>query len=632
MKKTFITAALLSVAAPSLVAGKLTMEEHTMQAVLQMQEAKEKLGGPVGGSIVTVGDDVQCDFRLGTSRIQDAIDAGNDEIRIADSTYEENLLIDDISVILKGGYASCADAANDVTNNSKQTISGVPGAGAATIIIQGNTQRNTVTLERLTIDGGTSSGFLQGGGVFTITADLALNINNSTISFNEGSAGGGLGVFAGNTDVVLFNTIVASNTSDTSGGGIWCNGSNSSIFYNDDGGLSGVFNNVASNGDGGGILIEAGCVLTSYIGRPYPVGFLDLRGIVSNTATGNGGGLAVRSGGTAFLNGGLFCFFFCLGDNTRPANIDFNTADSDGNNDGFGGGIYATDPNTTVNLLNTYISDNEAQSGGGIAVENQANLVMRSSYVFGTCWNPGSCSQLSNNQSAQTGFPTRGGGLYATSGAVVDISNTEFRNNRADFGTAMYTLAEVADATVTNLDVEGSLIVNNGDDANTDWSDIDTIRINGGEVLLDYNTIADNDVGIGGANINNTGSVEIFSSIIHNTDGALVYRGDVQPNTTLPYECLMVNETGSLPVEPEIVADDPEFIDRANGDFHLNAAISPAIDFCTTLNASTPDFNDSDNEARGFDDPLATNFQGPYDVGYDETYQNDIIFEDDFDG
>jgi len=180
---------------------------------------------------------------------------------------------------------------------------------------------------------------------------------------------------------------------------------------------------------------------------------------------------------------------------------------------------------------------------------------------------------------------------------------------------------------VTSLDVEGSLIVNNGDDGNDGWGDTDTIRINGGEVKLDFNTIADNDLNDSAANINNTGDLDLFSSIVHNDDGLNVYRG----SGTLSQDCLMVNETDSLPASTQTFLDDPEFIDRAGGNFHLNVSTSPAIDLCDTLFTS-PDFNDSDNEARGFDDPIATNNLGPYDIGYDETYENDIIFTNGFEG
>lgn len=628
MKKKIIVVALLCVAAQSLIAAKLTMEEHAMQAVLQMEEAQQATQIS-GVSVVTVGDDVSCDFRLGTTRIQDAIDSGAGEVRIASSLYNENLAIDDISITLKGGYADCIDASNDDSNNNRISINGLPGSAAPTILITGASQRNTVNLELLSIQNG-EAGFILGGGVAAANADLALNINNSNLSSNEGSLGGGLSVFQGNTDVTMNNVLVTGNEA-LSGGGIFCAGDQNSVFVNDNAtGPSGIFFNQATAGDGGGIMISSDCTLTSFSGRPEDFGFLDIRGVVSNSATGNGGGIAVSSGGSVFLNGGLFCFFGCIGDNTRPVNVDFNTADADNDEDGFGGGIHADGATTVVNLFNTYISDNGAQSGGGIAAENEATVNMRSVYSFGTCWSPGYCSQLNENTSSTGGFPVRGGGMYATTGAVVSISNTMIAGNRADFGTALYTVSVGTDPAVTSLDVEGSLIVNNGDDGGNGWGDTDTIRINGGDVKLDYNTIADNDINDSSANINNSGSVDIFSSIIHNTDGTLVYRGVVQPGGTLPYECLMVNEAGSLPAEPEIVVDNPNFIDRAGGDYHLDPAISPAIDFCSTLNASIPDFNDSDNEERGFDDPLATNFQGPYDLGYDETYENDVIFKHGF--
>ncbi|MCB1586900.1 MAG: hypothetical protein KDI52_11495, partial [Xanthomonadales bacterium] len=70
---------------------------------------------------------------------------------------------------------------------------------------------------------------------------------------------------------------------------------------------------------------------------------------------------------------------------------------------------------------------------------------------------------------------------------------------------------------------------------------------------------------------------------------------------------------------------DPQFVNRANRDYHI-AATSPVRDLC---DASDLLFGkDMDFENRGWDDPTISG--DPYDVGADETYASDIIFEDGF--
>ncbi|MFK8012800.1 MAG: hypothetical protein AB8B80_12220 [Marinicellaceae bacterium] len=75
---------------------------------------------------------------------------------------------------------------------------------------------------------------------------------------------------------------------------------------------------------------------------------------------------------------------------------------------------------------------------------------------------------------------------------------------------------------------------------------------------------------------------------------------------------------------------DPQFIDRENNDYHIKASTSPAVDFCDNSMAPAL-YKDMDNEQRGWDDPSVSDIVGPFDIGYDETYENDIIFQQDFD-
>ena len=628
MKKLILTAALF-VAATQASAKGMTAEEHSEYIYLQQAEMDQKLGG----GFVTVGDQGNCDYQQGTSRIQDAIDFGATEIRISSSTYTENLTIDDESIELIGGFSTCTDAENNNSNNARQIING-SGNSAAVISITGNSQRNSVTLKNLELKAGdgTSSGFLTGGGVATLNADLYLTLDNVWLVQNVGLLGGGISVISGNTDIVLNDTLLANNNAQQ-GGGIYCSSGDASILVNQgDAWTGGFFNNSATNGDGGGALITSGCTFTSYSGGKG-AGF---RGFRSNKASRHGGAIALLTNGTANLYGNQFCIFFlpplspvCYGDRANPVNLNVNTADTSGDNLGFGGGIYASGADATLSIVNALITNNAAQSGGGISIEDEASLTMGA--ALRSCWSPGSCSQVTYNKTHKETFPVRGGGIYATTGATANISNTLFSDNRADYGTAIYAATDNdVDAIQTTLDIEGALIVNNGDDGADEWSDIDTIRNNLSKIKIDFSTIADNDILDTSANINNTGDIEIFSSIIHNDDGTLVYRGTDYGTNTIPFECLILNEIDSLPVEPELILDDPNFVDRANGDYHINSVTSPAVDFCGTFNSSVPDYNDSDNDERGFDDNFTNNFRGPYDIGYDETYDNDLIFKNGF--
>jgi hypothetical protein len=57
------------------------------------------------------------------------------------------------------------------------------------------------------------------------------------------------------------------------------------------------------------------------------------------------------------------------------------------------------------------------------------------------------------------------------------------------------------------------------------------------------------------------------------------------------------------------------------------------VDFCPESNV-LGDVKDLDGHSRGWDDGLVNNYQNnqtySYDAGADETYDNDVIFENDF--
>ncbi|MCB1605031.1 MAG: hypothetical protein KDI59_10305 [Xanthomonadales bacterium] len=67
-----------------------------------------------------------------------------------------------------------------------------------------------------------------------------------------------------------------------------------------------------------------------------------------------------------------------------------------------------------------------------------------------------------------------------------------------------------------------------------------------------------------------------------------------------------------------------------NRDFHIDSALSPAVDYCDNSKTGTLQ-QDIDYEIRGWDDPnVPGNVFGAFDVGADETYENDVIFRNGF--
>src|SRR5690606_2083360 len=261
----------------------------------------------------------------------------------------------------------------------------------------------------------------------------------------------------------------------------------------------------------------------------------------------------------------------------------------------------------------------------GVAVDDGALFQTSTSYSGGlffsnpTCWERGRCNQYTENKTSESnGY---GGAFFAENGGKLKVTRTHIEGNRADIGSAFYLRNAGSD-----LDLEGSYITGNGASAADGYSDLLPVRVfTDASARIDYTTIADNEVPAGSASVGNfQGSLRIYSSIIHDLSGANALT-EVSPVVS-SVDCLIVNALGDITGTSSIV-DNPEFVDRGNNDYHINAALSPAVDYCDDLLAEHTT-QDTDQEDRGWDDYLATNNFGPFDVGADETYDNDIIFKD----
>ncbi len=198
------------------------------------------------------------------------------------------------------------------------------GAGASVTIIRGAagwadrifyiTSGDVVTMTGLTLREGASGGNA-GGGLHNYGT---LTLANSTLTANSANSGGGLANFG---SLVLSHVTVAGNTA-VQGGGIY-NATSGRLMISD----SAVLSNSTAPGanDGGGILNNSNYYLT-----------INNTTLSSNTASGDGGGIANLFGALALNN----------------VTLSGNTADSDGGDNGSGGGLYVDfGPATAQNSL-----------------------------------------------------------------------------------------------------------------------------------------------------------------------------------------------------------------------------------------------------------------------------------------
>lgn len=606
-----------------------------LMASIEMKQASEAALVKSAGSFVTVGSQNSCDYFNGSTLIQDAIDDGNAEIRItgdANTSYTENLLIDDVSVTLKGGYADC-DAANNDTQSGQTEIGGAGGADLPVIRIQGSSERHTIILDSLYLRLGSGSGLFPGGAISSSTANAQITLTNSLLANNTSASGGGISINGGDTDYLIEDTLITNNTAGFAGG-VLCKGSEASITMLGDSGVSlntadGNSGDVESTGKGGGLYISNGCLFTSYAGT-VGADDSDLRGISGNTATDQGGGVFASDGGTVNLWGFKFCSDSCLGDNTTPSNLNGNRAESDGlpSNTalkaGSGAFITGTDTNMTIFSGRVEFNDvgNTGADGGGIYAD--AGSTFTTGRITNSCWDRGRCNYYGNNAS---GSNDGDGGAFFNRESTMVITNTVIANNRSDDATVLSTTGANANTTI-----RGSLIHSNADKFSNGLSDSYVFNVTFfAELDIERSTIADNNARFAVFRIFNAEtSLNIQSSIVSDASSGNV----LMPNPgAVSNSCTIFHESVSIPnLAGSSVVDDPEFVDRNNYNFHLNPSTSPAIDYCNASPGPTPlEYRDMDYEAYGFDDPTVANNLGPYDIGADETYANgDLIFENGF--
>ena len=595
--------------------------ENRISAALELSRThKLTQQNKIGGNFVTVGDDSACDFRVGTNKIQNAINSGASEIRIAsNAVYTENIVISNpnISLSLRGGFADCTQAENDNQSDLVEdwaNITRAPGQIGSIFFISGLPQGITTSFENLKIIGGDGQGSSAGAGIRLELTDSDAMLDKVWLTQGQNiSTGGGLSVVSSNSRVILRNTDIFQNQTNNAGGGIYCN--NFTATFKIATIIISESSNLHSNSSAriaGGAFIGDDCLLSSFSGSSISNAG---KGIFNNSADDDGGGVYAIDSGGILIYGGMLCDINneCFGNNNSPASVYANQADTDSSGFESGGGLYASGAGTDITIIagHVYANTNNSGIGGAIALFENAQLTInhpRKGDLAVNCWNNDRCNLFNNNSAIS------GGVIYNSSNSRTIVEHTYFEDNRANSGIVF------ASSGLAITEIYSSVFNNNGNNGIGNFTDNNIIEvIDNANTQIKYSTFADNHYQDEAFHI--AGAITTFSlksSIVHDSTGLNIINSFTG---NLSSSCVMGHEVASLAGTNNNV-DDPEFIDRINRNYHLDSNISPAIDYCDFLAGAVKDI---DFQNQGFDNINLSNFLGSYDLGADEVYPQNFV-------
>lgn len=351
--------------------GGLQNYRSTMVIYDTLFEGNRTVGGAVdssdGAGMANETDGVATLYRVTFRNNHSSDDAGGlnnvgSTVTIYDSLFEGNRAagVDNgpngVGGALRHNEGGTAQVFNTIFRNNGANKVG----GAISTAIYASSTPSSLLLDNVQVYGNTSR---WGGGVF-IQADTI--VRNSNIYANAATMkGGGLDIegrnFTTNSAppnpiVALYNLTVSNNVARVAGGGVYFT-DHAQVTLRD----SEIYGN-HTTGEGGGLGVSSSTSALVY----------NLI-IHDNTADSNGGGLAVTDTGslTAYnltitdnstlKNGGGFFKMETASVELTNITIIGNTADSDGNDDGDGGGIYNAGSN--ANITNLLVANNLDGSG-----------------------------------------------------------------------------------------------------------------------------------------------------------------------------------------------------------------------------------------------------------------------------
>lgn len=359
------------------------------------------------------------------------------------------------------------------------------------------------------------------------------------------------------TDPVISGLIVRNGSAYTQGGAMWGNAggglfsmSSSPIILNC------IFDSCFADG-GGGLFLES----SDY--------FNLLHTEITNNSSNDFGGGAHINGSDGYIEDCTFESNYC---------------------DGIGGGVYIAYNEPTIRQ-SSFVSNMAAGSGGGIALaycsaDLSGNLIMENSADYGA-----------------------GIRCYSCTGT---IERCQFQRNLAEWDAGGIYLDDCTLTMVNNFICLNGLIDEYGSAAG--------ILIDSGSVTMIHNTVARNTGGVRcGINITDImgppAVVWITNQITasHET-GVFVDDGSSLIMDTTHWHGNTTNWTGPGSIDPGSAAffGDPQFVDPAGGDFHIQAG-SPAVGNA----AKTFITEDIDSQLRPWD--------GGSDIGADEQRETPLL-------
>ncbi len=296
-------------------------------------------------NVTTSSDDVATN---GNCTLREAIQAANTNTAV-DACASGNTGLDQINIPAGSPYVLTIPGTGEDLNQTGDldVLEAVDlvGSGTTVSIIDGNDLDRVlhilnaapVSITQLTISGGRTSGFDDGGGIWS---DGDLSITKAVVSDNTAVGGGGGIVARGSLSVsdstISLNAVLNDGFGNASGGGISV-GSGVHTITNT------TINNNFSNSDGGGISIFGGTVTISNStisnnGALESGGGIEVLGVlnlINSTITKNssaqpGGGIWISGRSLVNLGNSIVANQLSGGDCSAPVTTTLKDMDSDG--------------------------------------------------------------------------------------------------------------------------------------------------------------------------------------------------------------------------------------------------------------------------------------------------------------
>lgn len=578
-------------------------------------------------------------YRVGTgascthATIQAAIDEAAadpevaDIIRITQSLSYNDIALDihDQHLALEGGYANCSSA---TTGGARTTLNG--DGDHSVVRIHGD---GDIVLNGLMLTGGhqprSASGY--GGGLQITNGPHLVSLTNMIVNGNDAGHGGGISVrntHSGNPndvqlvlsdDVVILNNHAgfapAAGGSGIQGGGIYCNESSLRMI----GAGSMTISTNEADYDGGGIGAEE-CDVTI-----ASSGFGEFNGVVNNYAGRDGGGLAI----TGFSGGGTKLY---PTDANKPVYIVGNTAAREG------GGV-KINSGADVEAWDLIIDGNRSYAEGGgvsIAASSDSSSFNMHGAMTGApsgavnCSAAKRCNRISGNAARNESDELQQGGAlrtftdgdgFSTVSSYVHLYSTQIEGNAGlnlvrlrneDTVNASYYQVWLIGTVITGNALSNELIL-----APDHWTTF----------FLCSATIAGN--AIGGADVVRGDDLWIHRSIVWQPGNRALNAGDLnEPQVRY----VLASDMTGFPASTTNFIADPEFVDAANGEVHLQPS-SPGLDYAPVEDDYCPGIDtEADELQRVVDLTGVGNEFGPQDLGAYERQStaDDVIFADGF--